>query len=102
MPEESRLIRGKILKILFAAHPEWVEDLELLLKLGDLNCPIDATRLSSELIYLRDTPESHHGYVELQVLKTAGGEEIPQSRITGKGIDLIEKLIPADPRVALF
>jgi len=101
MTEDSRVVRNRILKILYEKHPNWTDDMELWVELGDLNCEISADRLASELIYLRDVPEKAKGYVELQI-KTVRGEKYPQSRITPLGIDLYEKAVPADPRIAPF
>jgi hypothetical protein len=103
MSKDPRIVRNRILKILHKKHPEWVTDEELLLALGDASCEIGIKSLVSELIYLRDYPEKENGYVELREEFIAGTNDTEGfSRITPRGIDLVEKLLPPDKRIASF
>ena len=102
MPPDSRFVRGLILKVLYAEHPAWVNDGLLRRALDDLGCSLTQERLASELIYLRDWPADNAGYVELQgrhVPRT--GEAVKESRVTPRGVNLVERLVPSDPMVVI-
>jgi len=101
MPTDPRVVRNRLLKILHRWHPEWVDDEVLMLGLGDMNVLVPLKDLVSELVYLRDWPEKDHGYVELRTVTTVDGE-LGQSRITPRGINLVERAIAADPMIAPF
>ena len=99
---DSRFLRGAILQALYAAHPLQVPDNVLIRTCGEQGFPMTAERLASELVYLRDWPEIGDGYVSLRLASVPGSNEtIGWSRITPRGINLMEKMSPPDPMIAL-
>jgi hypothetical protein len=100
---DPRYVRNRILRLLSAQHPDWVSDAELLIQLADQGCPLSEDRLRSELHYLRDWPASGAGYVELQIKAVPRSRAgVKQSRITPRGINLVERLAAPDDTIAEF
>jgi hypothetical protein len=80
-----------------------MNDEELLILLADQGCPLPEEKLRSELHYLRDWPEIGDGYIQLQMRaqpRTRGF--IRESRITPRGINLVERMVPSDDTIAEF
>jgi hypothetical protein len=103
MELDPRWVRGQILRVLHAAHPQWVPDHLLRHTLADRDCAISEETLRSELVYLRDWPARGDGYIDLQLRRVLrSGEQVGVSRITPRGINLVEKLCAPDPQITEF
>lgn len=97
-------VRNRILYVLYRAHPEAVEDTMLRSMLERRGCVIKHDVMRSELYWLRDSPVRGEGYIELiaEDVPGAPGEKVYKSRITPKGVNLVEGFCPADPAVVPF
>jgi len=94
---ESRMIRGRILKILEIDYPHFVSDRVINLTLNDVKLSAPPAVIGGHLQYLMEK-----GYVEVSpVVSSELGLSMNMARLTAKGKDLLEGSIEPDVGVYL-
>jgi hypothetical protein len=91
MKVEYPVLRGEILRILYAAHPDWMNLKTLQFTLDDIGYAISVENILSEIKYLAEkiTDRPLVKYEEQSIPGTS--KKMFIARITAHGIDLIEK-----------
>jgi hypothetical protein len=91
MAVEYPVLRGEILNILYASHPDWLNIKSIQFLLEDLRHHVSTEIIKSEIKYLseRISGKPLIKYEEQSIPGTA--KKMFIARITAHGIDLIEK-----------
>jgi len=99
--QKARVLRGSILKILYEARPDFVTDRVLVATLGMMELEVTPEELRKQLKFLHHYPHRNDGYVEAELDPVAGSRRRRgKSRLTPCGINLWEKVVPADVAIA--
>jgi len=104
MEHDAKWVRRKILMVLQARHPHYVQDDELQVLLRDQGCTLTARDLASELTFLHNWPVFDNGYIHMKEIPSK--RTAPrgfQSCITPRGLNLLDPSMPdTDECVAEF
>ncbi len=94
---DSREIRGRILRILELARPYRVTEKTIEYALADAKLQVSPSVIPREMDYLRNK-----GYIESETAEDQVFGTVWSHKLTGKGVDLIERHLPEDPGVTVF
>lgn len=102
MKLDPKWVRAEILRALYVMHPEWTPRALLRRVLEDRGVLFGDESFNSEMIFLRDYPGPHAGYVEFKEKEQgAAREKLYLFRLTPLGINLIEGVAPRDEAIAI-